>query len=318
MKNNIPLELNRIEIITLADNYIDLVADDNNEIITRAMPLKDLELRNSIFAEHGFSVLIRTDLEEKQQTMLFDFGFSKDAASRNADALNIDLGSVEQAALSHGHPDHFQGICEIGKKTENGIDFVAHPAVFRKNRFIKTELGININMPPIEPSTIEKAGFNIVKTTEPLLILGKKVLFLGEIERKTSYEKRTPNAFYIKNGKEHKDYIEDDSALVMNLKGKGLVIVTGCAHSGIVNTVLYAIKVTGIKRIHAVMGGFHLSGKNFEPIIDDTVKDIKKIDPDYVIPTHCTGRKTINTFEREMPNAFICNMAGTTLTFSDN
>jgi 7,8-dihydropterin-6-yl-methyl-4-(beta-D-ribofuranosyl)aminobenzene 5'-phosphate synthase len=101
----------------------------------------------------------------------------------------------------------------------------------------------------------------------------------------------------------------------MNLKEKGLVILSGCAHAGIINTVQYAIEVTGIDKIHAVMGGFHLSGPFFETIIDRTTQELQNLHPTFVIPTHCTGRKAIMAIEKQMPNQFILNMAGTKLTF---
>ncbi len=123
-------------------------------------------------------------------------------------------------------------------------------------------------------------------------------------------------AFYEENGKEMWDPIEDDTASVMNIRGKGLVILSGCAHSGIINTVEYARKLTGINKVHVVMGGFHLTGSAFEPIIDDTVKSMKEIGPDYIVPTHCTGRKAVLAFEEAMPGQFILNMSGTTLTFT--
>jgi len=102
----------------------------------------------------------------------------------------------------------------------------------------------------------------------------------------------------------------------MNVKGKGLVVLSGCSHSGIINTVTYAKKITGIEKVHAVMGGFHLSGPLFEPIIEATTEAMKEIAPNYIIPCHCTGRNAIMHIEKEMPDRFILNMSGTKLTFS--
>jgi 7,8-dihydropterin-6-yl-methyl-4-(beta-D-ribofuranosyl)aminobenzene 5'-phosphate synthase len=124
-----------------------------------------------------------------------------------------------------------------------------------------------------------------------------------------------PNAYYREKGQEKFDAIEDDTAIVMNLKSKGLVILSGCAHSGIINTVNYARMVTDIDQVYAVMGGFHLTGSHFEPFIEPTTQALKAINPVYVIPTHCTGRKAINYMEKELPDKFILNMAGTKLTF---
>ena len=94
------------------------------------------------------------------------------------------------------------------------------------------------------------------------------------------------------------------------------VVVSGCAHSGIINTVNYARQVTGLDRVHAVMGGFHLTGKHFEPVIEPTVQALKELAPDHVIPAHCTGRNAVNCIEREMPGKFRLNMAGTKITFA--
>ena len=111
-------KVDRIEIVTLEDNYIDLTSGDSTEMVKRAMPLKGVEFRNSILAEHGFSAFVRITRGEVSRAMLFDFGLSKDVAARNADALNLDLGEVEAVTLSHGHIDHFEGLEEIAERLE--------------------------------------------------------------------------------------------------------------------------------------------------------------------------------------------------------
>jgi 7,8-dihydropterin-6-yl-methyl-4-(beta-D-ribofuranosyl)aminobenzene 5'-phosphate synthase len=123
-------------------------------------------------------------------------------------------------------------------------------------------------------------------------------------------------ARYEEGGMEKFDPIEDDSAVVAHVKGKGLVVLSGCAHSGIVNTVAYARDVTGIEQVYAVMGGFHLTGADSEPIIGRTTEALKAIDPRYIVPTHCTGRKASMHIEREMPDRFLLNMSGTKMVFA--
>jgi len=309
-------EVDKVEILTLADNYIDLLTLDNSAMVSRAIPVKDMQISNSILAEHGFSALIKCTTNDKTRTMIFDFGFSTDAAARNADALNVDLTEVEAAALSHGHMDHFGGLDEVAARIgKRGLEFVVHPVAFRTNRYLVPVPGIKAGFPVLEKERIEEAGFRIVETREPYSLLDGDVLFLGEIPRRTTFEKGMPMAFYEENDQEVWDPIEDDTAQVMNVKGKGLVVLSGCSHSGIINTVEYAREVTGINRVHVVMGGFHLTGPAFEPIIDDTINAVKKIGPNYVVPTHCTGRKAVFAFEKAMPGQFILNMAGTNLTF---
>ena len=314
------IELNhvdKVEIWTLEDNYVDLVSGNNSDIITRAVIAKDMQLTNSILAEHGFSALVTTTTKEKPRTMLLDFGCSEDVVARNAAALGVDLTKVEVAALSHGHIDHFGGMTQVAARIgKKGLELVLHPVAFRRNRYMEPRQDTKFRMPPLEEEKVKASGFKVTKSKEPLLLLNGDVLFLGEIPRRTSFEKGLPWAFYEEHGQKVWDPTEDDTALVMNLGSKGLVVLTGCAHSGIVNTVEYAREITGINKVHAVMGGFHLTGPAFEPIIDDTVKAMKQIGPDYVIPTHCTGRKAALAFEKAMPSQFLVNMSGTKLIFT--
>jgi len=308
--------VDRVEILTLEDNYIDLVAGDNSAIVSRAVPVKDMKVTNSILAEHGFSALVTITKGDKARSMIFDFGFSTDVAARNADALGIDLSCVEVAALSHGHIDHFGGMSEIKSRIgKKGIELFTHPVAFRDNRFLEPIPDICVGFPALDREEIRNMVFTIIETSEPRLLM-ENMLFLGEIPRKTPFEKGLPYAFYKQNDQKIWDPTEDDTGIAINLKGKGLVVLSGCAHSGIVNTVKYAMGLTGIDKVHVVMGGFHLTGPAFEPIIADTVKSIEDVSPDYVIPTHCTGRKACLAFEQAMPDKFIVNMAGTKLTFA--
>ena len=307
----------KIEILTLQDNYIEMTAMDNNAVIARAVPLKDGEIRASILAEHGFSALVKTTSAGVTSTLLFDFGFSEDGAAKNAATLGVDMTEIEAVALSHGHSDHTGGMEKltalIGKRD---IPFVVHPSAFKSPRYLKLGEEFKINFPKLTREMFKQAGLSVVESEKPYPLLNNTVLFLGEIPKQTDFEKGFPIAYYQKDGKEVWDAIEDDTSIVMNLKDKGLVILSGCAHSGIINTARYAMAVTGIAKIHVVMGGFHLSGPFFEPIIDRTTEELKKIHPDFIIPTHCTGRKAIMAMEKQMPDQFILNMAGTKLTFA--
>ncbi|KAF0159029.1 MAG: beta-lactamase domain-containing protein [Syntrophaceae bacterium] len=309
--------VNQVDILTLQDNYIEMTAMDNNAIVTRAAPLKDGEIRASILAEHGFSALIKTSIAGIIHTLLFDFGFSEGGAAQNANTLGADMREVEVAVLSHGHSDHTGGLQKltalIGKRD---IPLIVHPSAFKSPRYLKFGEDFKINFPKLTREMVKEAGFAAIESAAPYLLLDDTILFLGEIPRKTDFEKGFPIAHWQKDGQELWDAIEDDTSIVMNLKDKGLVIVSGCAHAGIVNTIQYAMAVTGINKIHAVMGGFHLSGPLFEQIIDRTAEELQKLNPVYVIPTHCTGRKAIMAMEIQMPDQFILNMAGTKLTFT--
>lgn len=310
-------EVEKVEILTLQDNYIDIAAFDSTETVQRAMPLKDMEIKNSVLAEHGFSAVVTVTRGDRARSILFDFGFSEQGAAFNADALGLDLSAVEATVLSHGHMDHFGGMVPLTKRIgKKGIELILHPAALRKPRYVKVTEELKLNMPPLTQARLEEAGVSLSATSEPRLLLDGSILYLGEIPKKTEFEKGFPRMFYAEKGEEKWDPIEDDTAVVVHLKGKGLVILSGCAHSGIINTARYAREVTGVDRVHVVMGGFHLTGSDFEPVIEPTIRGLKDLDPRHVVPTHCTGRKAIMQIEKEMPGQFLLNMSGTKMVFA--
>ena len=310
-------EVERVEILTLQDNFIDIMASDNSAIISRARFLINGEIKTSIRAEHGFSAIVRTTTAGRTRTLLFDFGFSKDGAVANAKALGVDMGEIEVMVLSHGHSDHFGGFEKLVKMIgRDGVELVLHPAAFKQQRYLKFAGNFKARFPEVTRKKIEKKGVRLRETKEPLPLLDGDVLYLGEICRQTEFEKGMPHAFFMDKGVETWDPIEEDTGIAINIKGRGLVVLTGCAHSGIVNTVNYARTVTGVNPVHVIIGGFHLAGPAFEPIVEKTIEELKKINPAYIVPTHCTGRKSVMEIEKAMPSQFILNMAGTGLTFS--
>ena len=310
-------EVDKGEILTLQDNFVDMVAKDNSDVIQRAIPLKGMEISNSILAEHGCSALGTITCCEKARSLLFDFGFSEDGAARNAEALNADIPGVEVLALSHGHMDHVGG---IGKLVElagkSSLDLVLHPWSFVNPRFLMINEEIKVYFPAFTKEKAFECGVNVIETDKPYPLLDGQALFLGQIPRATTYETGAPDLCCEVDGREIADPLHDDTGLAFNVRGKGLVVLSGCAHAGIVNTVKHAQAVTGIADVHAVMGGFHLSGDDFESVVKPTTDDLKAFEPDWIVPTHCTGREVAIHIEKEMPGQFILNMSGTKLTFA--
>ncbi len=310
-------EVDQCEILTLQDNYIDLLAADNTTTLRRALPLQGSDIRNSVLAEHGFSALVTLTRQETSRQVLFDFGFSEHGAAFNVDALVVNLRGVETLVLSHGHIDHLGGLRQLVERIgRTGIELVLHPAGFRHPRYLKLTEELKVNFPPFTRDELREMGVIPVEKKEPHLLLDGMLLFLGEIPRTSHFERGMPNAYYEENGEQKHDDIEDDTAIVANVKGKGLIIISGCAHSGIINTVRYARQVTGVEKVFVVMGGFHLTGPDYASIIKPTTDALKDIAPRHVVPTHCTGRKASMYIEKEMQDEFLLNMAGTKLTFS--
>ncbi len=309
--------IDKVEVLTLQDNRIDLVAQDNNEIVQRPIPLDGKEFRKSIRAEHGFSTLITITHNGTQNKILFDFGFSEDGAAANASALNADLTQVELLVLSHGHLDHLGGLVSLVEAIGNKkLDLIVHPGVFVTSRYRKISEDLRVVVPSLSRETVDQIGVNLIETKKPLALLEGAAVFLGQIPRVTPYEQGAPDMYYEVDGAEKRDPFDDDSAIVFHVHKKGLVIISGCAHSGIVNTIKYAQQVTGIQDVFAIMGGFHLSGADIDGVIAPTAAGLIEIGPQFVIPTHCSGREAVKIIEKKMPEAFLLNMSGTQMTFS--
>jgi 7,8-dihydropterin-6-yl-methyl-4-(beta-D-ribofuranosyl)aminobenzene 5'-phosphate synthase len=312
-------EVDRVEILTLQDNYIDIAAHDGTAIVQRPAPEDPSGQRVSITAEHGFSAVLGLTAQGRTRKALFDFGFSEQGALRNARLLGVDLAEIEALVLSHGHMDHHGGLpAFVESLGGKGIELILHPAAFRGSRYIKLSEERRLGLPSPDRERLEKAGVRVAPSTTPRLLLDGMLLFLGEVPKRTDFEKGMMKARYEEGGAEKFDPIEDDSAVVAHVSGKGLVVLSGCAHSGIVNTVAHAREVTGVGEVFAVMGGFHLTGADFEPIIGRTTEALKALNPRYIVPTHCTGRKASVHIEREMPESFLLNMSGTKMVFASS
>ncbi len=161
------------------------------------------------------------------------------------------------------------------------------------------------------------AGYDIIEKNSHSSWINNTVLVTGEIPRTNNFEKGFPSHYSeVEDGQMEADpLIKDDQAVIVNVKNEGLVIVTGCGHAGIINTLHYAKELTGEDRVYAVIGGMHLSGGLFEPIIPRTVEELEKLRPKYAVPCHCSGLKAITEIARKMPDAFIQNSVGTSYVF---
>ena len=167
-------------------------------------------------------------------------------------------------------------------------------------------------MPQLTRLPFKSLGVKIKENTEPTLLASGLALLTGEIERVTDFEPGFPPARVLVGEKILPDpLIMDEQALVLNVKNRGLVIISSCGHPGLINIILYARKITGENRVYFVAGGFHLTGPIFEPIIEPTIREMKKLAPEMLVPCHCTGWRAVNRFQEAMPDRFVLNTVGT-------
>jgi 7,8-dihydropterin-6-yl-methyl-4-(beta-D-ribofuranosyl)aminobenzene 5'-phosphate synthase len=304
-------ESEKIVITVITDNLADLTRPDY-KIAKRHVGTTSI-LEGALHAEHGLAYQIETVVNGESHCCLFDFASEAQGVMRNMKLLKIDFSKVEALGLSHDHFDHQATLVEIlkAKKDEfrKGIPFYVGEQFFVGTYSRRRDGGI-VSLLALKREDIEGLGFvKIVEIKEPTPIMPGAYL-PGRVEQVTDYEK-IPPVFVAKRGNEFvQETFIGEQAVILNAKGKGLVVLSGCAHRGIVNTVKHAQKMTGIEKVYAVMGGFHLTGANPE-LIQKTIADIKAVNPEYIVPTHCTGFEAISAFAREMPNQFILNTAGT-------
>ncbi len=311
---DLPLvEVDKLTVWTLTDNYYDALRPDaKNAKRFRATPGK------SVHAEHGLSFYVETVVGEKVSACMFDYGLDAAGVMNNMALLGLDVAKVSAFALSHGHFDHYTSAASLLARNRErlapGASFYVGEEAFARRYTVRPGSTDLVDLGQLRREDVERAGVKIVEVRAPVQMIPGGYL-TGPIERVTAYEKGTP-AMQVKRGDrvEH-DTFPGEQGLFFVVRGKGLVVISGCAHAGIVNTVLHARKLAGGRELHAVLGGCHLANAKPE-ITQATIGDLKALRPDLVVPAHCTGFEATLAFHQEMPNEFVLNTAGTQYTFS--
>ncbi|MCX8021504.1 MAG: MBL fold metallo-hydrolase [Syntrophorhabdaceae bacterium] len=309
---NLP-EVERLTLTIITDNYFDAIRPDAP--IGKRYRGGPGEL---IHAEHGISFYAETYVNKRSYRLMFDYGPDDYVLMNNMEKLKINVKKIDTFGLSHGHFDHWGGLPGLLKENRDSIKkhtplYVGHET-FARRFSINPKTSEKTDLKQLKRKEIEALGvIDIVEIREPKEAV-PGLWLTGDIERTTEYEKGAPSLFIKRKGGLERDLMPGEQALMCHVKGKGLVVISGCAHAGIVNTVRHAQKITGVEKVYAIVGGFHLVNSEKETI-ERTISDIEAMKPEYVIPTHCTGFEAQVMFSERMGKQFILNTAGTTYTF---
>jgi len=304
-------QVDKIEVVVLVDNKSDSLStipaspgskSFHSEFVNLMKNgMTELKGSSQCCALHGLSLLVTAHRGSERRTVLFDAGPVDFGMEYNGERLGAKFGDVDAVMLSHGHWDHAGGLTKafdlISKnKLENhNTPCYLHPDMFRQ-RGIENPNGVVLPIEKIPtPEKLGEHGAMPVLTKDPCIILDDMFYISSEIDRVTSYEKGFPNhkrKSLDESCWEPDPLIMDERFLAVHVKDKGLVIFSACSHAGVVN-VMKSAKKSLDEKIHAIVGGFHLSGAANEVIIEATVNGFKEFEPAVIVPGHCTGWRAI-------------------------
>ena len=307
-----------VSLTVLVENYVDMLLPDTEHVKRAGLCHHFDPKRGPVLAENGISFLAEIHVGGYSYRILFDSGFTSTVVRHNMRNLGLSASSVDHVVISHGHPDHCGDLPGVLREIGHPVPVSVHPDAFWP-RFLRLGSGevspfYNYN---INQKAWEDAGGRLVLNETPVEV-GPGAMATGHIERTVPFEPPRPGAgsggalYHIHKGHSQPDTVPDDQCLAINVKGKGLIVLTGCAHAGIINSIQAAQAATGVKQIYAVLGGFHLGFPGVpEENTQKTIAELRKLKPQIVSPMHCTGFRAIAAFSHAMADSFLLQTAGT-------
>ena len=344
LKDSAPPIVDRVAIWSLVDNSHDIFLKSATvgepalkcEIQRNGLGFGDRLQTQQLKSEFGLGFHLESTQGGKTRNYLLDYGLSKAAGLDNMAFLKIDPSNVDALILSHGHYDHFGGLLPLlteyrAKMRDDLTLYVGGEDTFCY-RWIPagTPESERQTFGVLDRRDLEKASVKVVMAEEPMVI-GDHAFTTGAIGR-TGFETVQPAAQIElgqrdgagcdashfapaeQAGKVVRDEFWYEHATCFNVKDRGLVVISSCGHAGIVNTVKAAQAASGVEKVHAVIGGFHLAPSP-EPYVAQTVNALKAINPDYLLPMHCSGRTFTRLADAAMPGKVLPPSTGTRFIF---
>lgn len=331
-------EVDRLSVRVVTDSYhhafekTQRIGDINVERF--AFALSSDPPRKALQNEWGLSLHVESARGAETRQILIDFGFTPETLNNNLKLLGISPAKLDALVLSHGHYDHFGGMVGFLRAHKSKLSPRLPFYLGGEECFCIREAGIGSasgSFGALDRTAITDANLKVVSLKKPSLIAGHG-FSTGWIPLTTFEKVLSPTRMTvgIKNGigarrsklppeKRAATVMPDDfqheHATCYNVKGRGLVVMTSCGHRGVVNSVKAAMKISGVDKVHAVLGGFHLAPHPTE-YVTETVMALKEMNPDYVIPMHCTGEAFIAVAQKEMPSKILRSSTGTRYTFA--
>lgn len=341
-KLSVPMpEVDALTIQVITDSFQQVFAPPmrlaNVEVQPFSLGLTDKPPRHVLESEWGVSALMQTQSGTERRSVLVDFGYTPETLMNNMAFLRVQPDMLDAMVMTHGHYDHFGGMAGFlgaskGRfKPGLSLYLGGEEAFCTREIVVPTSPPQSYNFGALDRTSLDSAGVKVVFADQPTLVAGQ-LITTGAIGRRSFEHVTAPTRMSVgvtdgygcfpqqmPEAKRSAQSIPDDFsheiAPCANLRGRGLIVFTGCGHRGIVNTLKQAMAVTGIDKIHAVMGGFHLAPEK-DGYVQDTVAALKDLNPDFVLPMHCTGDLFARLVERDMPGKLIRINTGTRVTFN--